>query len=70
LNPTQLALDYNADGRLSLFSHWLLPTPPYGGLRVAAQMKLDSSEWELAWTELAQSDIRQYAVVRDLTPPA
>ena len=69
-NPTQLALDYNADGRLSLFSHWLLPNvPPFGGLWVASQMKLDSSEWELAWTLLAESDIRQFAVVRDLTPP-
>jgi hypothetical protein len=69
-HPAQLALDYNADGRLSLFSHWLLaPAPPYGGLWVASQMKLDSTEWELASTPLAASDIRQYAVVRDLTPP-
>jgi hypothetical protein len=32
-------------------------------------MKLDSTEWELAWTQLAPNDIRQFAVVRDLTPP-
>jgi hypothetical protein len=68
--PTQLALDYNADGRLSLFSHWLLPTtPPFGGLWVTSQIKLDSTEWELALTQLAPGDIRQFAVVRDLTPP-
>jgi hypothetical protein len=68
--PTQLALDYNADGRLSLFSHALPErTPPFGGLRVASQMKLDSTEWELAQALLADSDIRVYAVVRDLTPP-
>jgi hypothetical protein len=68
--PTQLALDYNADGRLSLFSHWLLPNvPPYAGLWCISQMALDSSEWEYLWTELANADIRQYAVVRDLTPP-
>src|SRR5262249_5446406 len=69
-DPSQLALDYNSDGRLSLFSHWLMrTTPPYGGLWVASQMKLDSTEWELGWTLLAESDIRQFAVVRDLTPP-
>jgi hypothetical protein len=69
-NPTQLALDYNADGRLSVFSHDLpASTPPFGGLLVASQMKLDSTEWELAWTQLAPNDIRQFAVVRDLTPP-
>jgi hypothetical protein len=68
--PPRLALDYNSDGRLSLFSHWLLPTtPPYGGLWVSSQIKFNASEWELAWTELAPSDIRQYVVVRDLTPP-
>ena len=67
--PPRLALDYNADGRLSLFSHPRLADPPYGGMWVASQMKLDSTEWELAWTQLAQNDIRQFAVVRDLTPP-
>jgi hypothetical protein len=68
--PTQLALNYNADGRLTLFSHWLLPnTPPFGGLWCISQMVPDSSEWELLYTQLAPSDIRQYVVVRDLTPP-
>ena len=68
--PTQLALDYNADGRLTLFSHWLLQTvPPYAGLWVTSQIKFDSSEFELAYTNLANGDIRQFVVVRDLTPP-
>jgi hypothetical protein len=67
----QLALDYNADGRLSLFSHPLQPsTPPFGGLTVTSQMKFNSSEWEHAWTALAANEIRQFSVVRDLTPPA
>jgi hypothetical protein len=74
LNPTsyppQLALDYNSDGRLSLFSHWVVPNaPPYGGLWVTSQTAVDSTEWVYGWTQLAESDIRQYAVVRDLTPP-
>jgi len=68
--PVQTALDYNADGRLSLFSHWLVQNvPPYGGLWCISQMKLDSSEFEFEWTQLANGDIQQYAVVRDLTPP-
>src|SRR6202008_2981826 len=70
-NPNQLALDYNADGRLTLFNHWIFPaTPPFGGLWTVSQMKLDSTEWELAWTQLAPNDIRQYVVVRDLTLPS
>jgi len=64
-----LALDYNADGRLALFSSRGPDVPSYRDLWVITQMKLDSSEWELAWTRLAENDIRQYAVVRDLTPP-
>jgi hypothetical protein len=68
-DPSALALDYNADGRLTYFSH-LLPQPPaHGGLWCVSQMAFDSTEWELAWTELAPNDIRHYVVVRDLTPP-
>jgi hypothetical protein len=33
-------------------------------------MALNSTEWELAWTELANGDINHFAVVRDLTPPS
>lgn len=68
--PVQFFLDYNADGRLSLFSHWLLPPANgFGGLWVLSQATVDSTEWEYAWTELAKSNIKQFSVVRDLTPP-
>jgi hypothetical protein len=68
--PTQLALDYNSDGRLTLFSHWInLPDGKFGGLWCISQMEYNSTEWELAWTMLAPGDIRQFAIVRDLTPP-
>jgi hypothetical protein len=68
--PSGNALDYNSDGRLSLFSHATQPVaPPYGGLWVSSQMKLDSTEWELGWTELAANSIGSFVVVRDLTPP-
>ena len=56
--PVQTALDYNSDGRLSLFSHWLLPPGPSGGLWCVSQMAFDSTEWELAWTQLANGDIK------------
>ena len=69
--PPRNALDYNADGRLSLFSHLppASPQPNPGGLWLKSQMAFDSTEWEWAWTVLAADSIRQYAVVRDLTPP-
>ena len=64
--PTQLALDYNSDGRLTLSA----TTSGDLGLWCISQMAYNSTEWELAWTELAVSrDIRQFAVVRDPTPP-
>ena len=65
----QIALDYNADGRLSFFSHRILSPPGLGGLRLKSQVAFDSTEWEWAFTELAADGIKQYAVVRDLTPP-
>jgi hypothetical protein len=69
--PTRPALNYNADGRLTFFSHLLtgMPPPNFGGLFVISQMAFDSTEWELAWTQLADK-LDQYVVVRDLTPPA
>jgi hypothetical protein len=67
----QIALDYNADGRLSFFSHRVGLAPPgLGGVRLKSQMAFDSTEWEWGYTELAADGIKQYAVVRDLTPPA
>jgi len=69
--PVQFFLDYNADGRLSLFSHWLLPPANgVGGLWVLSQATVDSTEWEYTWTELSPNNIKQFSVVRDLTPPA
>ncbi len=69
--PTQLMLNYNADGRVSVFSHWMLPpNVGVGGLWTLSQVAIDSSEWEIWWTQLAPGGIRQFAVVRDLTPPA
>lgn len=69
--PVALALDYNADGRLSLFSHWLLPASiGIGGLWTIAQAAIDSTEWEISWQSLAPGQIKQFQVVRDLTPPA
>src|SRR5262249_3883384 len=65
-HPSRIALDYNSDGRLALFSH----LGKDGQLWCTSQMAYGSTEGERAWTELAPSDIRQFAVVRDLTPPA
>ena len=67
--PAQIALDYNADGRLTFFSHRIVTPPGLGGLRLKSQIAFDSTEWEWAYTELAADGIKQYAVVRDLTPP-
>ncbi len=68
--PVQIALDYNADGRLVLFSHWVLPqSVGIGGLWCAEQIAFDSTEWSLEWIELAPGGVVQFEVVRDLTPP-
>lgn len=68
--PVQIALDYNADGRLGFFSHWVLPpVVGIGGLWVLNQVAIDSTEWEYEYTMLAPGSIQQFSVVRDLTPP-
>jgi hypothetical protein len=64
----QTALDYNADGRLTFFSH-RIGAGTLGGLRFLSQTAFDSTEWDWGYTELAANGINQYAVVRDLTPP-
>jgi YD repeat-containing protein len=63
-----LALDYNADGRLTLFEHRV----PTSGLRCVSQMVRDSTEWELNWAQLAGDNpgLQDCVVVRDLTPPS
>ena len=65
-HPTRIVLDYNSDGRLTLFSY----LGKDGELWCMSQMAYGSTEWELDWTKLAPSDIRRFAVVRDPTPPA
>ncbi|TPJ30364.1 MULTISPECIES: hypothetical protein [unclassified Mesorhizobium] len=65
---TRLSLDYNADGRLALFS-MMITGDGSNGLWTLNQMAMDSSEWEWDWTALATGNLKQIAVVRDLTPP-
>ncbi|MEZ2328458.1 hypothetical protein AB6802_01885 [Mesorhizobium sp. RCC_202] len=65
---TRLSLDYNADGRLALFS-MMIQNDGTNALWTINQMAMDSSEWEWTWTMLAASNLKQVVVVRDLTPP-
>ncbi|WP_176479222.1 hypothetical protein [Mesorhizobium sp. WSM3860] len=65
---TRLSLDYNADGRLALFS-MMITGDGSNGLWTINQMAMDSSEWEWSWTELTSRNLKQIVVVRDLTPP-
>jgi hypothetical protein len=64
----EFKLDYNADGRLMLFSH-ATRSPAGGGLWAKRQTAFDSTEWDLDWDQLADGGIRRFSVVRDLTPP-
>lgn len=68
LYSTRLTLNYNADGRLALFSLIAMPDGT-NGLWTINQMVIDSSEWEYAWTNLTTDNLKQIVVVRDLTPP-
>ncbi|WP_051370903.1 hypothetical protein [Mesorhizobium loti] len=68
LYSTRLTLNYNADGRLALFSMMIMPDNTFG-LWTINQMGIDSSEWEYAWTSLTDGNLKQIVVVRDLTPP-
>ncbi|TPN25643.1 hypothetical protein FKO01_26740 [Mesorhizobium sp. B2-3-3] len=68
LYSTRLTLNYNADGRLALFSLMIMPDGSHG-LWTVNQMAIDSSEWEHAWTSLTNDNLKQIVVVRDLTPP-
>lgn len=65
----EFKLDYNADGRLMLFSH-AAAAPAGGGLWAKRQTALDSTEWDIDWEQLADGGIRRFSVVRDLTPPS
>ena len=68
IHSTRLTLSYNADGRLALFSLMIMPNGT-NGLWTTSQVAIDSSEWEFAWTSLANDNLKQIVVVRDLTPP-
>ncbi|MFC3326531.1 hypothetical protein [Mesorhizobium cantuariense] len=68
LYATRLTLNYNADGRLALFSLIAMPDGT-NGLWTLNQMAIDSSEWEYDWTNLTTDNLKQIVVVRDLTPP-
>jgi hypothetical protein len=62
-----MAMDYNSDGRLTLF---VRDTTPAQQLWCLSQIAYNSSAWEARWTLLSQSALSRYGVVRDLTPPA
>lgn len=68
LYATRLSLNYNADGRLALFSLMLMPNGT-NALATISQVGIDSSEWDYGWTTLAEDNVKQIVVVRDLTPP-
>lgn len=66
---TRLMLDYNADGRLAVFSLSSGAAGNSNSLWTLSQMSIDSTEWEYSWVSLADSNVSQAIVVRDLTPP-
>lgn len=61
----QMDLDYNADGRLTLF----LGQRETNGLSCISQFALNSTSWDAGWAPLASGGIFTFSVVRDLTPP-
>jgi hypothetical protein len=62
-----MTLDYNADGRLTLFMRE--GTGPQR-LLCKSQIAFNSSSWEATWTVLSKSALSRYGIVRDLTPPS
>jgi hypothetical protein len=63
-NVRVLTLDYNADGRLTLFRRDTMSN----ALTLTSQVAVNSTEWDAAWTQLAAKDVIVAAIVRDLTP--
>jgi hypothetical protein len=63
-NVGVLALEYNADGRLTLFRR----NTNSNSLTAVSQVAINSTEWEAQWNELSSKDVMAVAVVRDLTP--
>jgi hypothetical protein len=62
-----LTLDYNADGRLTLFVRE--GTSP-NNIYCLSQAAPDSTAWEANWTQLSTKGLAHYGVAHDLTPPA
>jgi hypothetical protein len=62
-----MTLEYNSDGRLTLFIRHELGDQM---LWCTSQIAFNSNAWEVAWTLLSNSALARYGVVRDLTPPA
>ena len=60
-----MTLDYNADGRLTLF---LREASGPQRLLCKSQVAYNSSSWEASWTVLSVSALARYGIVRDLTP--
>jgi hypothetical protein len=60
-----MTLDYNADGRLTLFMR-----EATGDFRLwcTSQIAINSTAWEAIWTVLSVSAISRYGIARDLTP--
>ena len=52
--PTHLALDYNSDGRLTLFSY---SATNGGTLYCTSQMAYSSTEWQVEWTSWGTASI-------------
>ncbi len=63
--PGPMTLDYNADGRLTLFMR-----EATGDLRLwcISQIAINSTTWEVDWTVLSVNPISRYGIARDLTP--
>lgn len=64
--PGPMALEFNSDGRLTLF---IRQQNDAQMLWCISQIAYNSSAWEARWTLLSNSALARYAVVRDLTPP-
>ncbi len=60
-----MTLDYNADGRLTLFMR-----EATGDMRLwcTSQIAINSTAWEAVWTLLSASAVSRYGIARDLTP--
>ncbi len=61
----EIILDYNSDGRQSLFYH---VGSEDNSLGLISQLALNSTEWTAEWTMLATDNVSQVSVTRDLTP--